>query len=73
MPKKCSGKIADILSSIDEEIQKTDQIIQKTELLKNGSMNELLTKGIGHKKFKKTKLERSQKNGKSLNLKKLHL
>lgn len=49
-------KIADILSSIDGVIQKTDQIIQKSEELKNGLMNELLTKGIGHKKFKKTKL-----------------
>lgn len=50
------SKIGDILSSIDEAIQKTDQIIQKSEELKNGLMNELLTKGIGHKKFKKTKL-----------------
>lgn len=49
-------KIGDILSSIDEAIQKTDQIIQKSEQLKNGLMNELLSKGIGHKNFKKTKL-----------------
>lgn len=58
LPSKIENqqKIADILSTIDEEIQKTDQIIQKTEKLKQGLMNELLTKGIGHKKFKKTKL-----------------
>lgn len=49
-------KIRDILLSIDEAIKKTGQIIQKSEELKNGLMNELLTKGIGHKKFKKTKL-----------------
>lgn len=49
-------KIAEILSSVDEAIQKTDQIIEKTEELKNGLLNELLTKGIGHKKFKKTLL-----------------
>ncbi|HCE31015.1 MAG: Restriction modification system DNA specificity domain protein [Candidatus Daviesbacteria bacterium GW2011_GWB1_39_5] len=49
-------KIVEILSSIDEAIQKTDQIIQKTESLKQGLMRELLTKGIGHKKFKKTKI-----------------
>lgn len=49
-------KIADILSSVDNAIQKTEQIIQKTEELKNGLIRELLTKGIGHKKFKKTKL-----------------
>lgn len=49
-------KIAMILSSVDEVIQKTDLIIRKSEELKSGLMNELLTKGIGHKKFKKTKL-----------------
>lgn len=49
-------KIAEILSAVDDAIQKTDQIIQKTEKLKQGLMNELLTKGIGHKNFKKTKL-----------------
>ncbi len=49
-------KISNILSTIDEAIQKTDQIIKKTKKLKQGLMNELLTKGIGHKKFKKTKI-----------------
>jgi type I restriction enzyme S subunit len=53
---KTQQKIASILSSVDDAIQKTDQIIQETEKLKQGLMNELLTKGIGHKKFKKTKL-----------------
>ncbi len=48
-------KIAEILSSIDDAIQKTDQIIQKTEILKQGLMQKLLTRGIGHKKFKNTK------------------
>lgn len=49
-------KIAITLNSLDELIDKTGHIIQKIELLKQGLMNELLTKGIGHKKFKKTKL-----------------
>lgn len=49
-------KIAKILSTVDEEIEKTDEIIEKTEKLKKGLMQDLLTKGIGHKKFKKTKL-----------------
>lgn len=49
-------KIAEILSRIDEDIEKTDQVIEKTEKLKKGLMQKLLTKGIGHKKFKKTKL-----------------
>jgi type I restriction enzyme S subunit len=54
--KSIQQKIALILSSVDEEIQKTDQIIKKTEKLKNGLMSKLLTKGIGHTKFKKTKI-----------------
>lgn len=45
-------KIASMLSKVDEAIQKTDEIIQKTKLLKKGLMQELLTKGIGHKEFK---------------------
>lgn len=49
-------KIADILTSVDEEIQKTAEIILHTEKLKQGLMRELFTKGIGHKKFKSTKI-----------------
>jgi len=45
-------QIAEILSRVDNAIQKTDEIIQKTEHLKKGLMQELLTKGIGHKEFK---------------------
>ncbi|MBD3331137.1 restriction endonuclease subunit S [Candidatus Peregrinibacteria bacterium] len=48
--------IARILSKVDEEIEKVDQIIQRTEKLKKGLMQKLLSKGIGHKKFKKTEL-----------------
>jgi type I restriction enzyme S subunit len=47
-------KIAEILSTVDESIQKTDDIIAKTERLKKGLMQELLTRGIGHKEFKFT-------------------
>ena len=46
-------KIASILSKVDELIQKTDQIIEQTQRLKKGLMQKLLTKGIGHTKFKK--------------------
>ena len=55
-PIKEQNKIAEILSKVDENIKKTDEIIKKTEKLKKGLMQELLTKGIGHKKFKKTEL-----------------
>ncbi len=49
-------KIAFILSKVDELIQKTDQIIEQTQRLKKGLMQKLLTKGIGHTKFKKTRI-----------------
>jgi type I restriction enzyme, S subunit len=53
-PLKEQQKIASILSNVDELIQKTDQIIEQTQRLKKGLMQRLLTKGIGHTKFKKT-------------------
>lgn len=58
IPEKVSEqkKIAEILSTVDDEIQKTDEIINSTERLKNGLMQELFTKGIGHEEFKKTKI-----------------
>ena len=48
-------KIASILSGVDALIESTQKIIEKTERLKKGLMQKLLTKGIGHTKFKKTK------------------
>jgi type I restriction enzyme S subunit len=49
-------KIADILSKVDEQIQQTEKIIDKTEELKKGLMQKLLTRGIGHTRFKQTEL-----------------
>jgi len=49
-------KIAEILSTVDEEIQKTDEIISATEKLKRGLMQKLFTRGIGHTKFKNTEV-----------------
>ena len=45
-------KIASILTSVDEVIEKTQSQINKLQDLKKGTMNELLTKGIGHTEFK---------------------
>ncbi len=45
-------KIAEILSSVDEVIELTEKEISKLQDLKKGMMQELLTKGIGHTKFK---------------------
>ncbi len=47
-------KIVEILTSVDEAIEKTTQIINETKELKKGLMQELFTRGIGHKKFKRT-------------------
>ncbi len=49
-------KIAEILMTADEAIQKVDEAMQKTERLKKGLMQELLTKGIGHKEFTETEI-----------------
>ena len=48
-------KIASILSGVDAIIEATQKTIEKTERLKKGLMQQLLTKGIGHTKFKKIK------------------
>jgi len=48
--------IAEFLTTVDEAIEKTDQIIEKNKEIKKGLMQKLLTRGIGHKKFKKTEL-----------------
>jgi type I restriction enzyme S subunit len=45
-------KIAAILSSVDDVIEKTQAQINKLKDLKTGMMQELLTKGIGHTEFK---------------------
>ncbi len=49
-------KIAEILRTVDEAIEKTDEAIERTERLKKGLMRRLLTRGIGHERFKKTEL-----------------
>ncbi len=55
-PRGEQSKIAEILSVVDETIEKTEAIIEQTEKVKKGLMQQLLTKGIGHTKFKKTEI-----------------
>lgn len=55
-PLKEQQKIAEILSTVDEQIEQIDQLIQKTKELKKGLMQQLLKKGIGHTEFKQTEL-----------------
>ena len=61
-------KIVEVLSVVDLAIQKTDEIIAKTERLKKGLMQTLLTKGIGHKEFKQTPIGKIPKTWKVVKL-----
>lgn len=49
-------KIAEILSVVDETIRNVNEEIILTQKIKKGLMQTLLTKGIGHMKFKMTKI-----------------
>jgi len=51
-------KIAEILMTLDSAIRKAEEAISKTERLKLGLMQKLLTGGIGHTEFKETKIGR---------------
>lgn len=55
-PIKEQEKIASILSTVDEQIDIVDGLIEKNKELKKGLMQQLLTKGIGHTKFKKSEV-----------------
>jgi len=46
--------IAEVLSALDRAIEATGRLIGRLERLKRGLMQELLTRGIGHKEFKET-------------------
>ena len=49
-------KIAQILSAVDEQIEKTEQLIEKSKELKEGLVQRLFIKGINNSKFKKTEI-----------------
>ncbi|MDR4325852.1 restriction endonuclease subunit S [Bacillus pseudomycoides] len=49
-------KIADVFFTVDKAIEKTEAIIEQTKKVKKGLVQQLLTKGIGHTKFKKTEV-----------------
>jgi type I restriction enzyme S subunit len=55
-------KIASILTSVDGVIENTQKQIDKLQDLKKATMNELLTKGIGHTEFKDSELGRIPKS-----------
>jgi len=53
-PEKERRAISKILGVVDLAIAKAGEVIAKIERLKKGLMQELLTKGIGHKEYKQT-------------------
>lgn len=55
-PIKEQQKIAEILSTVDKQIEQTNQLIEKTKELKKGLMQQLMTKGIQNTKFKQSRL-----------------
>lgn len=55
-------KIASILTSVDEVIENTQKQIDKLQDLKKATMNELLTRGIGHTEFKDSELGKIPKS-----------
>lgn len=54
--KEEQQKFVDLIWSIEDNIEKTENLIALNEKLKKGLLDELLVKGIGIKKFKKTKI-----------------
>jgi len=49
-------KIAAILSSVDDAIQATQAVIDQTRRVKQGLLQQLLTHGIGHTRFRQTEI-----------------
>ncbi|MEM2423932.1 MAG: restriction endonuclease subunit S, partial [Candidatus Bathyarchaeia archaeon] len=62
-------RIAEVLSVVDLAVQRTDMVIAKTERLKKGLMQTLLTRGIGHKEFKDTEIGKIPKTWQIVSLK----
>lgn len=60
-------KIAEILTSVDKVIELTEIEIEKLKNLKKGMMQDLLTKGIGHTKFKDSPIGKIPESWECLN------
>jgi type I restriction enzyme S subunit len=67
-PKKEQQKIAQILSSVDTAIENNESLVNKLTDLKKALMQELFTKGIGHKEFKDSPLGKIPKEWDSVHL-----
>jgi type I restriction enzyme S subunit len=62
-------KIAEVLESVDDAIAKTEAVIAQTERVKQGLLQQLLTRGIGHTKFKQSPLGEIPESWEVCNLK----
>jgi len=60
--------IVGVLGVVDSAILKVDEVVWKTERLKKGLMQELLTKGIGHKEYKDTQIGKTPKTWQTVRL-----
>jgi type I restriction enzyme S subunit len=61
--------IVGVLGVVDSAIELVDRVIAKTERLKKGLMQTLLTKGIGHKEYKDTPIGKTPKTWQIVRLK----
>jgi len=64
-------RIAEVLSCIDLAIEKVGEAIARVERLKKGLMQQLLTRGIGHKEFQETPIGKIPKTWKILSAEKI--
>ncbi len=64
-------KITAILSSVDEAIASTQAVIDQTRKVKQGLLQQLLTRGIGHTKFKESAIGKIPKEWKVVRLESL--
>jgi len=60
--------VVGVLGVVDSAIGLVDEVIAKTERLKKGLMQELLTKGIGHKEYKDTPIGKTPKTWHTLKI-----
>ena len=67
-PLQEQERIAQVLGVVDSAIELVDKVIWKTERLKKGLMQTLLTRGIGHKEYKQTPIGTIPKEWEVVNL-----
>jgi type I restriction enzyme S subunit len=55
-PPREQSRIAEILCSVDDAIAATRAVIEQTRKVRQGVLERLLTKGVGHTRFKQTEI-----------------